>query len=166
MMFYLDLFRELEQHGVRYLLVGGLALNIHGVERATMDVDLALALSDENLEAFIRAAIVLGLSPVAPVPLAHLADESKRREWSEEKGMIAFALRPAQPSAPTIDVLIKLPVDFEGAWRRREDKQLGAMRVSLASLDDLIAMKQDTGRSKDASDVVAMRRLKELKGRL
>ncbi len=39
-MFYLDLFKALEKHKVRYLLVGGLAMNLHGVPRATMDVDL------------------------------------------------------------------------------------------------------------------------------
>ncbi len=38
-MVYLDLF-ALEQHQVRYVLVAGLALNVHEVERATMDIDL------------------------------------------------------------------------------------------------------------------------------
>jgi hypothetical protein len=39
-MFYLDLFRSLNDHQVRYLLVGGLAMNLHGVPRMTMDVNL------------------------------------------------------------------------------------------------------------------------------
>lgn len=37
-MFYLDLFRALERENVRYLLIGGWAINIHGVERATMEL--------------------------------------------------------------------------------------------------------------------------------
>ena len=40
-MFYLDLFRALDKHRVNYVLVGGLAMNLHGVPRMTMDVDLA-----------------------------------------------------------------------------------------------------------------------------
>jgi hypothetical protein len=50
-MFYLDLFRCLHAHNVRYLLAGGLAMNLHGVPRMTMDVDLVLALDDENIDA-------------------------------------------------------------------------------------------------------------------
>jgi hypothetical protein len=49
-MFYLDLFRALNDHQVRYLLVGGLAMNLHGVPRMTMDVDLILAMDEANLE--------------------------------------------------------------------------------------------------------------------
>ena len=48
-MFYLDLFRTLQEAGVRYVVVGGLALNLHGIERSTMDIDLAIALDDDNL---------------------------------------------------------------------------------------------------------------------
>jgi hypothetical protein len=62
-MFYLDHFRALEAHKVRYLLVGGLALNIHGVERATMDVDLMLALDPDNTLAFVDVAKQLGMQP-------------------------------------------------------------------------------------------------------
>ena len=53
-MFYLDLFRSLEQHRVRYLLVGGLAVNLYGVPRMTMDV--VLALDSANLQGFLAAA--------------------------------------------------------------------------------------------------------------
>lgn len=48
-MFYLDLFRAPDAAQVRYVLVGGVALNVHGVERATMDVDIAIALDARNL---------------------------------------------------------------------------------------------------------------------
>ncbi len=52
-MFYLELFRKLQQRHVRYLVAGGLAMNLHGVPRMTMDVDLVLAFDHENLSAFI-----------------------------------------------------------------------------------------------------------------
>ena len=162
-MFYLDLFQALEQHGVRYLLVGGLALNIHGVERATMDVDLVVALDEKNLAAFLETAGVLGLTPVAPVPLADFADEAKRRLWAEEKGMVAFALRPRNPRAPTVDVLIQPTIEFEAAWQRRMARDLGSLRVEVASIDDLIVLKSGTGRMKDDADVAALIRLKQLR---
>ncbi len=92
-MFYLDLFRALDRENVRYVLIGGLALNIHGVERATMDVDLMLAMDAENLDAFCRAAESLGMTPVLPVSMKDFADRATLQRWISEKNMLAFALR-------------------------------------------------------------------------
>ena len=71
-MFYLEVFRALEEHKVRYLLVGGLAMNLHGVPRMTMDIDLVIALDIKNLEGFIGAAVSLQLKPVLPIALSDL----------------------------------------------------------------------------------------------
>lgn len=162
-MFYLDLFRALEAENVRYLLIGGLALNIHGVERATMDVDLMLALDADNLAAFLRTADALRLAPVLPVALTDLTDAEKRRVWVEERRMLAFALRPPEATAPTLDILIHANVDFAAAWQRRIEKDLGVTHVQLAAIDDLIALKTGTGRSRDAADIEALRRLVRLR---
>lgn len=61
-MFYLDLFRRLEEQQVRYLLVGGLAMNLHGVPRMTMDVDIALVMDRSNIETFVELAKENGFS--------------------------------------------------------------------------------------------------------
>lgn len=161
-MLYVDLFRALDDEGVRYLLVGGLALNIHGVERATMDIDLVLALDVGNLSAFLRVADRLALKPVAPVDIRDLLDAEKRRDWIENRHMLAFALRPPQAYAPTIDILIKSPVAFDQAWAGRIVKDLGAFHINLASMNDLVAMKTGTGRSQDAADIDAINRLRQL----
>lgn len=161
-MFYLDLFRTLEQYHVRYLLVGGLALNIHGVERATMDVDLMLALDAENINAFIAAARVLGMKPLLPVTLDDFADPAKLRTWIDEKHMPAIAVRPPEASDPTVDVLVQPKVDFDLAWNRRTEKDLGETRLSLAAIDDLIALKTGTGRQRDEADIQALRQLRKL----
>lgn len=55
-MFYIDLFSALARHKVDYLLIGGLAVSLHGVERATMDVDITVAMNPDNLAALIDAA--------------------------------------------------------------------------------------------------------------
>lgn len=161
-MFYLDLFHALERQNVRYLLVGGLALNIHGVERATMDVDLMLALDADNIDAFLGAARELELKPVPPVSLEDFADPAKLRGWIEERNMLAFALRPPHASDPTVDILVQPKIEFAPAWARRIEKDLGTTRVCLAAVDDLIALKTDTGRQRDESDIQALRRLRQL----
>lgn len=161
-MFYLDLFRALQREEVRYLVVGGLAVNLYGVQRATMDVDLMLAFDSDNVERFLRAARDLGLKPVAPVVLESFADEQARASWFEQKRMIVFALRAADPAAPTLDVLMRPHVSFDEAWSRRVEKSIGDLVVRLASLEDLIRLKEASGRQRDRSDIEALRKARRL----
>lgn len=161
-MFYLDLFQALDRENVRYVLIGGLALNIHGVERATMDIDLMLAMDAENLEAFRRVAEKLVMTPVLPVSMNDFADPATLQRWIDEKHMLAFALRPKESSAPTVDILVRPKVAFDAAWVRHVEKNLGDIRIHLAHIDDLIALKTGTGRQRDVADVAALERLKTL----
>ncbi len=164
-MFYLELFRALQEDDVRYMVVGGLAVNLHGVSRLTMDVDLVIALDGENLSRFARAAQRLSLKPIVPVTLADLGDAAKVRSWIEEKHMLAFALRPPGHADPTIELLMQPSVPFADAYSRRIEKDLGGVRVPIACVDDLIAPKTGTGRQKDESDITALRALEAERGR-
>src|SRR4030067_50543 len=89
-MFYVDLFSALARHKVDYLLIGGLAVSLHGVERATMDVDITVAMNPDNLAALIEAAKELKLSPVLPIPLESLRDLELLRQWHAERHLEAF----------------------------------------------------------------------------
>jgi hypothetical protein len=156
-MFYLDLFRTLHEERVDYVVVGGLALNLHGVERATMDVDLALAMDEANLRRFLKAAATLKLGPSLPVPLEALCDSKQLDAWAAEKHLIAFSLHASAPNLPTVDILLRPAVPFEAMYRNRIEKDIGGVRLNLVSIDDLIALKTGTGRKQDASDVEALR---------
>lgn len=160
-MFYLDLFKALEENEVRYLLVGGLAMNLHGVPRMTMDVDLVVALDEANMDAFMRVATALHLQPVAPVALSELAKPEQRRRWRAEKNLVAFALRGPKSDGPTVDILIDPPIDVALALSRGERRTLGATSVRVASVDDMIHLKQAAGRAQDLADVEHLRRLSE-----
>lgn len=158
-MFYLDLFKALEKHKVRYLLVGGLAMNLHGVPRTTMDVDLVLALDLANLKAFLGTVETLRLRPVAPVDTDGLLDPAQRQKWVKEKNMLAFALRPPDVQGPTVDVLIDPPVDIEAALARTVWREVQGVRIPLISVEDLIRLKEKSGRAQDRSDIEHLRRL-------
>lgn len=76
-MFYLDLFRALHRHRVEYALIGGLAVALHGVVRNTMDIDISVVMSPENLQHLIAAARELGLTALKaavarPIDLADI----------------------------------------------------------------------------------------------
>ena len=161
-MFYLDLFRALHAHRVRYVIVGGLAMNLHGVPRLTMDVDLLVDLSEDNLRAFLAASRDLQLKPGVPVPLQDLLDPGRRRTWIKEKGMVAFPLRPPDPTGPTIDVLMDPPIDVLHALARAERRDIGDIPVAIASVRDLIGLKQAAGRRQDLADIEHLERLQAL----
>lgn len=78
-MFYLDLFSALSKHKVEYVLIGGLAVALHGVERNTMDIDISVVITRENLDRMIGLARQLHLSPVLPVPLSSFGDINRWR---------------------------------------------------------------------------------------
>lgn len=158
-MFYLDLFSALERRQVRYVLVGGLAMNLHGVPRTTMDVDIVIALDVKNKDAFLAASRDLKLRPVAPVTIEDLFDPQKRREWVTQKNMIVFALCPADIQGPTVDVLIDSPIDFDDALKRSVHRDVGGVKVILAATEDLIRLKENTGRAQDIADIDHLRRI-------
>ncbi|MGH6885037.1 MAG: hypothetical protein ACREGK_03065 [Geminicoccales bacterium] len=158
-MFYLELFRALQEHEVRYLVVGGVAVNLHGIGRLTVDVDLMLALDALNLERFVTVALRFPLEPVMPVKLEHLADAAKVNEWIAKKGMLAFALRSSDPATPTVDILVKPVVPFEDAWARRVQRSVEGIAIPIATIEDIIRLKTGTGRQKDEADIQALRQL-------
>lgn len=81
------LFGALNNGGVKYLICGGIAINLYGIERATADIDIAISLDDENTDRFINVAKELGFKPKMPVVLNDLRNPQKRKEWKDYKGM-------------------------------------------------------------------------------
>jgi len=159
-MFYLELFSALDRHHVDYLLIGGLAVSLHGVERATMDVDITVAMNPANLDALIETAKELKLTPMLPVPLESLSDIELLREWHAQRNLEAFALRTPQLAGVTIDVLLFPPVDFAGMTARAVEYDVAGTAIRVVSIDDLIALKQAVGRPIDLSDIEHLQRIK------
>ncbi|MBI5447047.1 MAG: hypothetical protein HY900_38250 [Deltaproteobacteria bacterium] len=159
-MFYTELFRRLGERRVRYLVAGGVALNLHGVPRMTADLDLILALEPENLEAALGVMEEMGFVPSVPVPARELLVPENRERWILEKHLIAFPFHnPARPYE-AVDFLIGLPVDFGALWSRRHEIALGDVALPVLGLDDLIALKEVSGREQDRADRDALLRLK------
>ncbi|MDD2721142.1 MAG: hypothetical protein PHH47_07540 [Gallionella sp.] len=158
-MFYIDLFSALERHNVDYLLIGGLAVSMHGVERATMDVDITIAMNPDNVSALIDTARELELSPVLPVPLESLNNPELLRKWHEERNLQAFALRTPEIAGVTVDVLLFPPVEFSEMSQRAVIFNVLETSVRVTSINDLIALKQAVGRPIDLSDIEHLKRI-------
>lgn len=157
-MLYLALFRSLADHHVPYLLVGGLAVNLHGVPRLTMDVDLAIKFTSESLSALEEVCHELSLVAIQPVAIQQLADPAERERLRSQKNMAAYSLRSPVASDPTIDLLLETVWDFDAAWERRIVRNVAEVPINLASIPDLMVMKLALGRPQDLADVEHLRR--------
>ena len=160
-MFYLDLFASLNHHRVDYVLIGGLAISLHGIERATMDIDVTVAMTPENLSALVEMARELGMTPVLPVDLNTLTDLDQLAQWHRERNLEAFALRAPGKAGVTLDVLLYPPVDYTEMRKRAVTFKAGDVPVVVACIDDMIALKQAVGRPIDLADIEHLKRLKE-----
>lgn len=148
-----ELIKMLVDAEVDFVLVGGLAVALRGYPRVTMDVDVVLALDEDNLQRFIAGAKATGLQPVIPVAIESLARPDLLEQWHREKGMLAFGLRHPAGMATVIDVLIKPVVPYAELRRDASLIEVGPLKIPVASIDHLIAMKTGTGRSKDQIDI-------------
>jgi hypothetical protein len=146
----------LGEAGVQYLIVGGVAVVMHGHLRTTADLDLVIDLEPANARRAIDALTGLGLRPRAPVPAHAFADVEQRESWIETKNMVVFSLW--DPSDPTFDVdlFVREPFEFEPAYRRRVEVSLGTVSANVVALDDLLALKRSAGRSQDLADIEAL----------
>lgn len=154
-----DLVKTLTEAKVDYVVVGGLAVALHGYQRVTMGVDVVLAMDAENLHRFINCAKAAGLRPVIPVDIDSLARPDLIEQWHRDKGMLAFGLRGPDMMATVIDVLVKPVVPFADIRRDAVVTDIGPLKVPIASIEHLIAMKTGTGRSKDAIDIEELRKI-------
>jgi hypothetical protein len=85
-------FSALNQSGVRYLIAGGIAVNIHGYQRATADLDIVIQLEKENILAALRVLGNLDYRSILPVNASDFANEEIRNSWIAEKSMQVFSM--------------------------------------------------------------------------
>lgn len=163
-MFYEDVLTALVESRVRFLVVGAVAMNLHGVPRMTADLDLLADLVPPNLSTFIQVIERLGYKPRLPVPASALLDPDRRREWVEERNLKAFTFVHSVRPLQEVDLLLESPIAFEEADRAKKVLATDRLSIPVISLDHLIAMKRVSGRAQDAADVDALERVKRLLG--
>ncbi|MDF1526554.1 MAG: hypothetical protein RRA15_04815 [bacterium] len=88
-----------------------------------------------------------------------ILDPAVRRNWIEEKGMLAFSLYDRANSWFQVDILINEPVSFSANYDNREKMDIEGSVVPLAPIEALIAMKEGTGWPQDEADTVHLRRI-------
>ena len=142
-----EVLRALDTEDVRYVLVGGVAVNLHGIGRTTQDLDLFLPTDAANIERLKRALrTVFADSSIEEISAADLA------------GAYPTVRYVPPDESFVIDLLGRLGDAFAFEDLEAIDMEVEGVRVSVATPDTLYRMKKDTLRPVDRMDADALRR--------
>jgi len=157
--FIREFLTTLSRSQIRYCVVGGVAVNLHGVPRMTYDVDIVVAPDRATLARVESALDDFGLKPRHPVSLVDFADPAYRDRARLDSNLIAVTYSDPADPLREVDVLVAPPLDAAGLVERAIELDFGGLAVRVVSLPDLIALKRAAGRAQDDSDVAHLERI-------
>lgn len=156
-MFARDVARALDDHGVGYCVVGGLAVNLHGIPRATYDVDIVVERTEDQLGRCRRALESLGLRCRLPLSLESLASETD--EALALRNLIAVTFTDPNDPLREVDVLVAPSVPASQLLARATIMESAELALRVVALADLVALKRAAGRKQDRADLAHLERL-------
>ena len=140
-----DMLHLLHKHGVKYLIIGGLAFIYHAKPRYTKDMDLWIKPDLRNTTK-ANCALEEFSSPILIMP-------------DEFEQIIQIGVAPDR-----IDILFDIPgVQFDTAWRKRVVDNYGAVETNRIDIDSLIRAKQKIDSPRHKEDVRVLLEVKQLK---
>jgi len=135
----------LNENEVKYLVVGGYAVNAHGYPRYTKDIDFWLWLNEENIQKLISAIQDFGLGSLG----------LKVADFMNPNGVVQLGFPPNR-----IDILVHIEgATFQDCFARKSVIQLENISINFLSIEDLITAKKTTGRLQDMADVEQLEQL-------
>ena len=147
-MFYADVIKKFNSAQVKYAIVGGIAVNLHGYVRMTVDMDIILELEDKNLAKAVTIMRESGFTCKVPVDPIGLADTKTRQDWIENKNLKALNF---YRKSEEVDFVIDTNVKYENV--KISILSIRDIHYPIVSKEDLIKMKTGTGREKDKEDI-------------
>ena len=138
---FVDLLEALIDSGARFMIVGAHALAVHGVPRATGDLDVWIETSEDNVARVWGALLTFG-APIEAVGLS-------QADLQQLDRVVQIGLPPRR-----IDLMTEISgVTFEDAWSDRVLHDVGGLRVPFLGREHLVANKRASGRQKDLADL-------------
>jgi len=152
---YTEILATLAAKQVAFVVCGGVACVLRGVERVTVDVDISLQLTGPNLERFLQAARALELTPRVPVDPEALLDQKFRNEVVREKNALVFTFVDTDRPIRQIDIFLIPELSYENLVAHSTWVECGQFRVRCLSATKLIELKRaiTPPRTKDLLDI-------------
>ena len=134
-----EFIQSLSDNGVRYLVIGGYAVALHGYPRYTKDIDIWIEMSPENAARMVKALEQFGFASLG----------LQEADFLVPHQMIQLGYPPSR-----ID-LISTPagVDFESCYASRVEVEIEGVTVHFIDLENLRLNKRATGRLQDLADL-------------
>jgi predicted nucleotidyltransferase len=133
---------DLNRAGVRYVLIGGIALIRHGVARATRDIDAVIESTEENLDRVRALTAEWGATRPdgSPIPVESIA--------------VGRMIHLATPHGD-LDLLAERasPLTFAELLARSDTRRVDGTEAPICSLADLVALKRIASRERDLTDL-------------
>lgn len=136
---YRDVFDRLERDGVRYVVIGGVAVVLRGHVRPVADLDMVVDPAPDEAGRVLRALALCGFVPSVPIPLHMLS-----------------VLRMFDHSQREVDVFVRDHIPFGDLWAGSERVRVGASVARVESLEHLLRAKWRTGRPHDLLDIAGL----------
>jgi len=135
-----------------------MACILQGVERLTMDVDVAVRIQEKNWERLVKVTENLGLIPRVPLNPRSLIDPAVRRVVLDEKKAIVFTfLHPDRPFLQ-LDVFLRPDLAYEVLLQDAQWMNLEGRKIQVLNRQKLLALKKaiQPPRPKDLLDIAAL----------
>lgn len=139
------LFEALQAQGVAYVLVGGIAMNLHGIVRATEDVDLFIRADEENVGRLRTALRQVWDDP---------SIEEIRAADVAEYAVVRYG-PPAE--AFVVDVIARIGTAIQWEDLRAQEIAFEGCALNVATPETLWRMKKGTMRPIDQADALSLR---------
>jgi len=139
---YGDVFDRLERDEVRYVVIGGVAVVLHGHVRPIVDLDIVVDPAPREADRALSTLARCGFVPSIPLPLAMVS-----------------VLRMFDRLQREVDVNVRYHIPFDELWAGAQRVRTGDSAVRVASLDDLLRAKRITARPHDLQDVEGLLRV-------
>jgi len=136
-----DFLNALNKAEVRYILVGGYSVVLHGYSRTTGDMDIWMERTSENYERIIKAFQIFGM------PLFDMTESNflSHPIWD----VFTFGTPPV-----AIDIMVKIEgLNFEDVFQKAVYFEDDDLKIRTINRNDLIAAKKIAGRAKDINDL-------------
>ena len=155
-----ELLRELSNAYVKFVVCGGVACVLQGVERSTYDLDIAVDMGEENIKKIIKITKKFNLYPRIPEPVTNLLSEQIRNRWLSDKGAFVYTFISGE-SPLQIDIFLDYPINFNTLLENSQKVEIENFEFLISSKEDLILAKKNISEIRD-KDLIDIKELEKL----
>jgi len=139
-----DFIRLCNEHFVKYLVIGGYAVSIHGYPRSTKDIDVCIEMSELNASKMVSVINEFGFGSL----------ELNKEDFLKKDLITQLGFPPLR-----IDILNDLDgVSFEEAWNNKKVVAFENVPVNFIGYNELLIVKQKSGRLQDIADIEKLKK--------